>query len=88
MHSYAFSLISEIQDECRDVSRKTAADILAANFPSKSRDFLNRNLAYILALSPDDLARLIGYPDPTGEKAVRNVMDAEAARSECEAVAA
>lgn len=74
MHTHAINQIAEIQDECRAESPKTARAILRSYFPHKSDSFFKRNLQRILALSPDDLARVIGYPDPTGEKAVRNVL--------------
>ena len=78
MHTHALNQITEIQDECREVGKKAALDILAANFPTKSKSWLTRHMPFILALSPDDLVRLIGYPDPTGEKAVRNVLAQQA----------
>lgn len=74
MHTHALNQIAEIQTECRAESKRTALEILAANFPRKSKSWLARNMQFILTLSPDDLVRVIGYPDPTGEKAVRNVL--------------
>ena len=83
MHQSALDKIAAIQDECRSESMETATNILAAHFPHKTVKFFKRNLDLVLAISPDDFARIIGYSDPTGEKAVRNVLAQQA-----EAVAA
>lgn len=88
MHPHALREIADIQDECREVSKKTAVDILVANFPHLSRAFIVRRFGHLMALSPDDLARVLQYQDPTGERAVRNIMDADAARAERELVVA
>lgn len=76
MHNYA--LIADIQAECREVSKKTAVDIMAANFTTLSREFIRRRFGHLMAMSPGDLARVIQYADPTGNRAVRNVLDSEA----------
>ena len=68
------ALIADIQDECRDLEPKTARAILVANFPQKTDSFFKRNLKLVLALDPETFASVIGYPDPTGEEAVANVM--------------
>ena len=78
MHQSALDKIAAIQDECRSESMETATNILSAHFPHKTVKFFKRNLDLVLAISPDDFARVIGYSDPTGEEAVRNVMSAEA----------
>mgnify|MGYP006932319260 FL=1 len=78
MHQSALDQIAAIQDECRSESMEAASNILAAHFPHKTVTFFKRNLDLVLAISADDFARVIGYPDPTGEKAVRNVLAQQA----------
>lgn len=69
-------LIADIQTECLDVAPQTARLILRANFPQKTDSFFKRNLPLILSMDPEELVPMLGYPDPTGETAVRNVMAA------------
>ena len=83
MDTPVFDQIATMQRECMGEAPSVARAIILAYYPSLSENFVKRQLVNILALSPDDLVRLIGYPDPTGEKAVRNVLAQQA-----EAVAA
>ena len=78
MDTPVFDQIATMQHECMGEAPSTARAIILAYYPSLSENFVKRQLVNILAISPEDLVRLIGYPDPTGEKAVRNVMRAEA----------
>lgn len=76
---HQLALIADIQDECRDLAPRTARAILVANFPQKTDSFFKRNLKLVLSLDPEAFANVIGYADPTGEKAIRNVMSEVAA---------
>ena len=78
MHTHALSQIAAVQDECRAESKAAAVEIMHSHYPYKSKQWIHRNFHLLMALSPDDLVRLIGYPDPTGEKAVRNVLAQQA----------
>lgn len=74
MHTHALSQIAQMQEECRGENPPTIQAIILSYYPSLSVNFVKRQMMRILALSPDDMVRVIGYPDPTGEKAVRNVL--------------
>ena len=81
--------VRDVQDDVRSQpNRRAAVEHMAEHYPHLESRWINRHLDRLLELDPEALVTIIGYPDPTGEKAVRNVMDAEAARSEREAVAA
>ena len=83
MHTHALSKIAAVQDECRAESKAAAVEIMHSHYPYKSKQWIHRNFHMLMALSPDDLARVLQYQDPTGERAVRNVLAQQA-----EAVAA
>lgn len=78
MHTHALTQIAQMQEECRGENPPTIQAVILSYYPSLSVNFVKRQMTRILALSPDDLARVIGYPDPTGEKAVRNVLTQQA----------
>ena len=78
MDTPVFDQIKQMQAECLGENPPTIESIILGYYPNLGKNFVKRQMFRILALSPDDLVRLIGYPDPTGEKAVRNVMRAEA----------
>ena len=78
MDTPVFDQIKQMQAECLGENPPTIESIIRGYYPNLGKNFVKRQMFHILALSPDDLVRLIGYPDPTGEKAVRNVMRAEA----------
>ena len=78
MDTPVFEQIKQMQVECLGENPATIESIILGYYPNLGKNFVKRQMVHILALSPDDLVRLIGYPDPTGEKAVRNVMNAEA----------
>ena len=78
MDTPVFDQIKQMQTACLGENPPTIESIILGYYPNLGKNFVKRQMFRILALSPDDLVRLIGYPDPTGEKAVRNVMNAEA----------
>ena len=55
-------------------SKRDAVDHLAEHYPHCAREFLRRNLAHLLAIDPEQLIKVIGYPDPTGEHATNLAM--------------
>ena len=64
----------QLQDELRGfTTRKGAVDFLHTNFPHKSKNWLNRHLPRIYALSPDDFYRVFMHADSTGEHTVNLV---------------
>lgn len=64
----------QLQDELRGfTTRKGAVDFLHTNFPNKSKNWLNRHLPRIYALSPDDFYRVFMHTDSTGEHTVNLV---------------
>lgn len=65
---------SLLQDSIRGLSKKDAVAHLLDLFPHLSKSWTERNLGYLSALDPAGLASVLGYADPTGEKAVRNVL--------------
>lgn len=74
MYSYAL-----LQEEIKDMSKKDAVDHLHEQFPHKAREWFRRNLGYLMALDPKGLSEVIGYSDPTANKAIRHVMKEQAA---------
>lgn len=72
--THALDQIAAAQDECRAESPRVAREILRAHFPHKTDSFFKRHLPLLLTLSPEDLIKTIGYPDPTGETAVRRIL--------------
>lgn len=71
--------VAEVQEDLRTESPKVAEAIFLANYPNQSPSFFRRNYKYIVSLSPEQLAQVIGYPDPTGETATNNIMKAQVA---------
>lgn len=63
-----------LQSAVRDMSKRDAVDHLHNLFPHLARQWVNRNLSYLMALDPERLASVLSHGDPTGEAAVRNVM--------------
>lgn len=63
-----------LQDAVRDMSKRDAIDHLHLLFPHKARQWLNRNLPYLMALDPDGLQGVLTYSDPTGNTAVRGIL--------------
>lgn len=63
-----------LQEAVRDMTKRDAVDHLHSLFPAKARQWLNRNLPYLMALDPEGLRSALGYSDPTGEAAVRRAM--------------
>jgi len=66
--------IAQVQEDLRTESPKVAEAIFLANYPNQTPSFFRRNYKYIVSLSPEQLAQVIGYPDPTGDNAVDNVL--------------
>jgi len=71
--------IAEVQEDLHTESPKVAEAIFLANYPDQSPSFFRRNYKYIISLTPEQLAQVIGYPDPTGETATNNVMKEQVA---------
>lgn len=71
--------IAMVQEDLRTESPKVAEAIFLANYPDQTPSFFRRNYKYIVSLSPEQLAQVIGYPDPTGETATNNVMKEQVA---------
>lgn len=78
-HQDSIDRIAAIQDDLKSESPKVAEAIFLANYPGQTPSFFRRNYQYIVSLDPDQLALVIGYPDPTGEQAVNNVLKEVAA---------
>ena len=78
MDTPVFDQIKQMQTECLGENPPTIESIILGYYPNLGKNFVKRQMFRILALSPEDLVRLIGYPDPTGEKAVRNVLAQQA----------
>ena len=67
--------VRDLQDDVRAMPGKRAAvDHLAEHYSHCTRSFLERNLDRLLAIDPEQLVLVIGYPDPTGERAVKRVL--------------
>lgn len=67
--------VRDLQDDVRSMPGKRAAvDHLAEHYSHCTRSFLERNLDRLLAIDPEQLVLVIGYPDPTGERAVKRVL--------------
>ena len=64
-----------LQEELDGMSKRDAVDHLHHQYPHKAREWFNRNLAYIMALDPRGLSEVLTYGDPTGNRAVRHVME-------------
>ena len=72
--------IRDVQDDVRaQPGRRAAVEHMAEHYPHLSPNWINKHLGRLLALDPWELARVIGYPDPTGETAVKNVMKEQVA---------
>lgn len=63
-----------LQDAIRDLSKKDAVEHLHGLFPHLTPSWLGRNLVHLQGMDPDGLASVLAYSDPTGSRAVRNVM--------------
>lgn len=67
--------VHDLQDDVRSMpGKKAAIDHLAEHYSHCTRSFLERNLDRLLAIEPEQLVLVIGYPDPTGEIAVRRAL--------------
>lgn len=67
------ALISDILEECRTLSKGTAVAVLHANWPSQSASFFDNRFDLIMSLSAEGMAHALGYSDPTGQRAVKQV---------------
>lgn len=71
--------IKDVQDDVRSQPNKyMAVQHMAEHYPHLSPNWISKHLPSLLALDPSQLVTTIGYPDPTGEKAVRNTLQAAA----------
>lgn len=67
--------VADLQSDVKAQRTKRAAvDHLAEHYPHLNRAFLVRNLTRLVSIDPAQLVRFLGYPDPVGEEAVRNVL--------------
>ena len=62
-----------LQDALAGMTKREAVDHLTALFPHRSRSWHFRNFHALVALTPDDMERVLLYADPTGETAVANI---------------
>jgi hypothetical protein len=78
-HQDSLDQLAGLQEDLRSESPKVAEAIFLANYPDQTPSFFRRNYKYIVSLDPNQLALVIGYPDPTGEQAVNNILKEVAA---------
>jgi len=72
--------IKDVQDDVRSQPNKyMAVQHMAEHYPHLSPNWIGKHLERLLSLDPEQLAQVIGYPDPTGETATNNVMKGAAA---------
>ena len=72
--------IERLQDTIRFLPGKLAqVDHMHRAYPGLSWSFISKNLGTLLGMDAAQLVESIGYPDPTGEQATRNVMRTKAA---------
>ena len=65
---------SHLQEELQGfTTRKGAVEFLHQNFPHKTKNWLDRHLPRIYALSPSDFERVFMHADSTGEHTVNVV---------------
>ena len=64
-----------LQDVLRSMTKRDAVDHLCWLFPSHAREWMRRNLPYLMALTPADFERAL-HADPTANAAIRSVMRA------------
>ncbi|GAB3191995.1 hypothetical protein [Nesterenkonia suensis] len=65
--------IAEVQQDAREQGSKLdAVAHFAEHFPHLPSDWVARHLDMLLGMDPEQLVSVIGYPDPTGERAARN----------------
>ncbi|AYR00925.1 hypothetical protein PP636_gp48 [Arthrobacter phage Hestia] len=68
-----------LQESVAGMTKKDAVAHLHSLFPHKAPAWFTRNLVYLMSLDPINLGEILGYSDPTANKAIRNVMKADAA---------
>lgn len=56
------------------LSKKDTVAVIMSYLPNRSSSWVRRHLDKLTKTPPDELASWLSYPDPTGSKAVRNVM--------------
>lgn len=67
--------VADLQSDVKAQRTKRAAvDHLAEHYPHLNRAFIVRNLAYLVSIDPEELIRVLGYPDPVGEQATTNAL--------------
>ena len=88
MHTHALSRITQMQDECLGETPRVAEAIILATLPQLSKNFVRRHMSEILTLSPEAIISTIGYPDPTGDQAVRRILAEQGRRTARELEAA
>ena len=69
--------VRDVQEDARSQPNRRAAVLhLHEHYSHLSPNWINKHLDRLLDLDPEAMATVIGYPDPTGERAVRNVLTA------------
>lgn len=70
--TYTLEDVAEFQEDARRCpSKLDAVAHFAEHYDHLTPRFLSRHLETLMALDPEQLVSLIGYPDPTGETAAR-----------------
>lgn len=70
--TYTLEDIAEFQEDAlRCPSKLDAVNHFAEHYDHLTPRFLSRHLETLMSLDPEQLVSLIGYPDPTGERAAR-----------------
>jgi hypothetical protein len=73
---YTTKDVRELQsDALAQPSKLDAVQHLHTHYPHCSPRWIARHLDTLTSLDPEALIAWIGHPDPTGEAAVRNVME-------------
>ena len=62
-----------LQAELEGLDKKSAVEHLHNLYPHQSKSYFNRNYLHIITLDPLGLSRILGYSDPTADKAIRNL---------------
>ena len=64
-------LLTDVHDQ---PTRKDKVDHLAEHYPHLSRSWIDRRLHLLVSASAEQLVKVIGFPDPVGERATTAVL--------------
>jgi len=79
--TYTLEDVAEFQEDARRCGSKLdAVTHFAEHYDHLTPRFLSRHLETLINLDPGQLVKAIGYPDPVGEAAVRQVMNQQSGR--------